>query len=496
MDGKYLKIKQSTIYALIALAVPTIIEQIMSTLLTYVDTAMVGRLGEKATASVSVTTTITWLAYCIPAALGIGTQALVARSLGEGNNKKIRITAGTAVRLALLFGVLIEIVGIVIAPFIPAWMGADAAIRSTATAYFTILCIPFFIRAYSSVAAAALRGVKDSKTPMIIGLFENVLNVVLNYLLIYTFGLGVIGAAIASAVSYGIGGLVFVVAVRKNEFLSSGTSAEGKGAEAIPDLSAGNVLNKADDTVDSKCAHGPKGEKETYVNGKAGHNFNLDAMREIINIGLPVFGANLAACSGYVIFAAQVSSLGTTIFAAHSIAVTAEQIFYIAGYGIKTATTTLIGISRGEGNKAKYLHICRVAILLTFGMQVFNGFMLYVFALPLMNLFTSSGEVALIGAAVLRIVAFSEPFYGLRIVTEGVFYGLGRSRYPFITELIGMWLIRIVPTVLYVAYGGSNLNVIWYFMIADNITKSLLLLVPTVFFGGRLFDGKQRVRSL
>lgn len=447
--------KQSILYALIALAVPTIIEQIMSTLLTYVDTAMVGRLGEQATASVSTTTTITWLSYCIPSALGIGTQALVARGLGENNQKKIKITAGTAVRLALLFGVFIEVLGLLLAPFIPVWMGADETIRSAATTYFMILCIPFFLRSYSSVVAAALRGVKDSKTPMAIGLCENVLNVILNYLLIYVVGLGVNGAAIASAVSYGLGGLAFIFAYRKNSYLSK----QGEESYSV-------------------------GREDGLLSG-----INKDAMREMINIGLPVFGANIAACSGYVIFAAQVSSLGTTIFAAHSIAVTAEQIFYIAGYGVKTATTTLIGIAKGENNKEKYLKVCRIALLLTLVMQVVSGTALYIFALPLMKLFTSSMEVAILGAAALRIVAFSEPFYGARIVTEGIYYGLGKSRYPFVTELIGMWIIRILPTVIYVAKGGSSLDMIWYFMIADNITKAMLLLVPAVFFGGKLFTG-------
>jgi len=427
--------KNSILFALITLAIPTIIEEILSTLLQYVDTAMVGQLGEKATASVSVTTTIGWLSFCVPAALAVGTQTLIAQSLGRKDYESIKKYTKSGIVMAFVFGLMTELICILLSPFIPSWMGAEKSIQKTASTYFAILMLPFFFRSIQSVMAGALRGVKDSKTPMIISLISNILNVILNYVFIYALSLGVIGASIGSAIAYAIGGLLMVLVFRKNRLV-------------WPE-------NKR-----------PLLEKEISAN--------------ILKLALPLFASHVASCAGYVVFAAQVTTLGTTTFAAHSIAVTAEQVFYIAGYGLRAATSTLIGIAVGEKDQKKYGRVCRSSLLFTLGMQCITGLLLFIFAYPLMNVFTSSAEVAKIGASVLKIVAFSEPFYGLMIVTEGIFYGLGDTKFPFIIELFGMWIVRILPTYIFVHYIGATIEIIWYFMIADNITKTIMLLVSLI----------------
>lgn len=425
--------KNSILFALISLAIPTIIEEILSTLLQYVDTAMVGQLGEKATASVSVTTTIGWLSFCVPAALAVGVQTLIAQSYGKKDFEGIKKLSKNGIVMGLIFGFIMEIICISLAPFIPEWMGAEKSIQKNATNYFIIILLPFFLRSIQSVMAGALRGVKDSKSPMIVSLFSNILNVVLNYLFIYALNMGVIGAAIGSAIAYAIGGISMIIIFNRNQVVK-------------PDFSRFSP--------------------------------DREILKGIGKLAAPLFASHVASCAGYVVFAAQVSSLGTTIFAAHSIAVTAEQIFYIAGYGLRAATSTLVGISVGEKDEKKYGKICRSSIIFTLTMQCFTGLLLYVTALPLMSLFTSSSQVAEIGASVLKIVAFSEPFYGLMIVAEGIFYGLGNTKGPFIIELFGMWVIRIIPTFIFVNYIGATLEIIWYFMIADNIVKAILLALP------------------
>ena len=183
---------------------------------------------------------------------------------------------------------------------------------------------------------------------------------------------------------------------------------------------------------------------------------------------------------GYVVFAALVSSMGTTVFAAHSIAVSAEQIFYIAGYGFRSATSTMIGISIGERNKNKFRSVQKNSILITVIMMILSGTVLYFVAYPLMEVFTSSESVAVLGAKMLRLVAFSEPFFGLMIVLEGIYYGLGKTKYVFVSESISMWCIRIAFTFLCVKIWELDLTAVWYCMIADNLFKALLLSVPFV----------------
>ena len=176
----------------------------------------------------------------------------------------------------------------------------------------------------------------------------------------------------------------------------------------------------------------------------------------------------------------MVSGMGTTIFAAHSLAVTAETIFYIPGYGLRTATSTLVGISLGENDIEKFHLVSKMSIIFTVGMMVFSGVVLYFVAYPLMCLLTSSRPAAMLGAQMLKMVSFTEPFFGIMIVMEGIFYGLGRTKYAFFVETFSMWGIRILFTFICVKVFALDLRAVWYCMIADNVVKAVLLAIPAI----------------
>lgn len=426
---------------LIALSIPTLLEEMLRTLLQYVDTAMVGRLGEQATAAVSVTTTITWLVNSISFAASVAVLAMISKAVGSGNEELVRKIAQQALLLTAVFGVVTGGVSIILSPYIPVWMGAEEAVRRPASVYFTIVSIPMLFRSATIILGAAIRGTKDTKTPMLINVGSNLLNAVLNYFLIYTAGLGVAGAAIASAISYTLAGMLMFTAYRRNRLLRWEWSSFG---------------------------------------------IEKDLLRECTGIGVPVLGTNMASCLGYVVFAGLVSGMGTTVFAAHSIAVTAETMFYIPGYGLRTATSTLVGISLGENNERKLQAVSRLSILMTVGMMCISGVILYLVSYPLMCLFTPVPVVAGLGAEMLKLVAFSEPFFGLMVVLEGIYYGMGRTRYAFLAETGSMWGIRILFTFLCVTVWKLDLRAVWYCMIADNVCKALLFTLPA----GRYVFGK------
>lgn len=432
---------KSVLITLITLSIPTILEEIMSTLIQYVDTAMVGRLGEKATAAVSTTTTINWLIHSIPAAVAVAVLAIAAKAMGAGDIERLKRISGQAILLAFSLGAVTELVAIGLSPYIPVWMGAAEDIQAAASEYFCILSLTLIFRTSSRVFASAIRATKDTRTPMIISLLENVLNVVLNAIFIYGLSMGVKGAAIASAISYGIGGLTMYIAFRCNKYLHCPIS---------------------------------------YIKP------DKDLIGECIKIGMPALGTHVASCLGYVVFAAMVSGMGTTIFAAHSIAVAAEEIVYIPGYGLRLATSTLVGNALGEGNNRKLKLTENLSIAITMLIMVVNGLLLYIFAVPLMGVFTHSAAVIELGSDMLKLVAFSEPFFGLMIVLEGIAYGMGRTKSVFVIETFSMWCIRIVCTFIVVKILGLPLFAVWCCMIADNVFKAVMLLINHIGFHRKL----------
>ena len=426
------KYNKSALISLVSLSLPTILEEILSTLLQYVDTAMVGHLGEKATAAVSTTTTIGWMIHSIPGAIAVAMLALASQANGAGDEKKLKKLTGQSITYAIIIGLILEIIALLLSPYIPVWMGVEPDIVKPASLYFSITSITLIFRTSSRVFAAMVRSIKDTKLPMYISVAQNILNVLLNILFIYKLNLGVTGAAIASSISFGLGGLAMLWAML----------GKSKLRPALSDLKPDRAI-----------------------------------MSEAFKIGLPTLGATVFSCSGYIAFASMVSGMGTTIFAAHSIAITAEEIVYIPGYGLRAATSTLIGNALGEGNIEKLKATERVAIFLTMIIMLVNGLALYLFAYPFMQIFTNSKEVALIGSEMLKLVSFSEPFFGLMIVMEGISFGLGRTRHIFACESLSMWGVRILCTFICVKILGLGLTAVWLCMIADNICKSVLLYI-------------------
>lgn len=434
LSAENMKNKNAELFkSLIFLSIPTVLEEIMSTLLQYVDTAMVGRLGDAATASVSVTTTITWLVHSIPSALGVGILALISRAVGSNDKDKITRLSKLTMLFVLASGIIIGGLSVALSPFIPKWMGAEESIQGQASLYFFIISLPMVFRTASMLFGSALRATKDTKTPMLINLGANILNIVLNYVFIYVCKMGVTGAAIGSAVAYTFAGIGMYIAYRKKTVLQY--------------------------NLKTLCV-------------------DRDMMKECGKISLPVMLTSIVSCMGYVVFASLVTDMGTTVFAAHSIAVTAETIFYIPGYGLRTATSTLVGISLGERDREKFNSVSKMSVALTVFMMLLNGMILYFIALPLMQIFTKSEQAAVIGAEMLKLVAFSEPFFGIMIVMEGIFYGLGKTKYAFAIETFSMWGIRILFTFLCVRVWGLDLRAVWMCMIADNVAKAVLFILP------------------
>ena len=447
---------------MIMLAIPTMVEQILSTLLQYVDTAMVGRLGEQATASVSVTTSIGWLVGSMAYAVGTAVLALVSRAYGANDRQKGHRIAGQALLLTLVSGIILGGISIALSPFIPVWMGAEKAIRHQASVYFTIISIPMIFRVSTAVLGSAVRATQNTKAPMLITLSSNLLNIVLNYLLIYPAGLGVTGAAIASAISFTVGGTLMFVLFIRTGFLYPQARALGNAYSS--NAGAPGNVNRENGWLPAISLRP-----------------DPEILKEIGRIGIPVLGTAVVSCSGYVVFAGLVSGMGTTIFAAHAIAVTAEEIFYIPGYGLRTATSALVGAALGEKNERKLLIYCRLSVALTVGMMFLSGLILFFVAKPLMGVFTSSQSVIELGSRMLRLVAFSEPFFGLMVVMQGIMNGMGKTRYPFFVEAFSMWGVRILLTSLTIHVWHLSLREVWYCMIADNVCKALLLYVPFVW---------------
>ena len=432
----------SMIATILALAWPTMLEQLMQTAVQYIDTAMVGSLGTQATAAVGATTTVNWLIGSSISALGVGFLSFIARAYGAGDKKAASKAVSQAVIVTVLVGTLFTALTLGLSGRIPVWMQVDESIRDLASRYFFILYLPMLPRTASMIFGTALRAAGDTKTPMKVGMWVNIINVTLNFLLIYPTreiwgitvpgaGLGVIGAAAASAIAFAFGGIRITMVLWKHPLISP------KGASFKPDIA-----------ILKPC------------------------LRTALPNMLQRFGTSL----GYVAFAAMINSLGEVATAAHTIANTVESAFYIPGYGMQTAAATLAGNAYGAEDKERMNELARMFIPIEIVLMVFSGGALFLLAPALVGIFSQSAEVIALGTTVLRMVALSEPFYGVSIIVEGMMLGVGNTKQPFVFNILGMWGVRIVGTFICTQLLGMGLVSAWACMIAHNLLLFCLFL--------------------
>lgn len=420
---------------IIALAWPTMLEQLMQTAVQYIDTAMVGSLGTQATAAVGATTTVNWLIGSTISALGVGFLAYVSQACGSGDKERAGKASSQSVLATLVVGSLFTILTLSLSRFVPVWMRVDPAIEDLAAQYFFILYTPMLARAATILFGTLLRSAGDTKTPMRICIGVNIINVVLNFLLIYPTksyfgimipgaGFGVVGAAIASAIAFAVGGIAITIALWRHPFISP------RGQSLRPDF---QVL--------APC------------------------LRVALPNALQRFGTSL----GYVAFAAMINSVGEIATAAHTIANTVESAFYIPGYGMQTAAATLAGNALGAKDNKRLKELARMILLIEVFLMTFSGSALFLSAPSMVGIFSKDAQVVLLGSIVLRMVAVSEPFYGVSIIIEGMMQGMGKTTMPFVCNIIGMWGIRIVGTCICTQLLGMGLVSAWACMIGHNM---------------------------
>ena len=430
----------------LTLAVPSIIENMLLSIVEYADTAMVGSLGPLATAAVAVNTPVTWLFNSTIMAISVGGTVAVAQSIGAGKNDKARRLTDQAFMAVLLFSLVVTVGLLLLSPWIPIWMGGEADIIDTAVRYLRIIALGMPFAFISIVFNGILRGSGDTKTPLKLNMMTNLLNVIGNFLLIFperdivlgdmTFhmwgaGWGVEGAAISTSVSRAVAGILVLVMMTRQPVIK---------------LTIGKT--KPD----------------------------RDLLGQIFRIGIPSALERLSISSGQIVFFRVVSSLGTASLAAHQLANTAESIAYMPAFGFQIAATTLVGQMVGardfDGARKSCSVTYRLCLIVTI---VFSGIM-FLGADILIGLFTPSAEVVKLGANALRIMAVAEVFSSMAMVYTGALRGAGDTKQPFFVCLVSMWGIRIPLSFILVHIFHFGLSGAWTAMAIDQMFRGILML--------------------
>ena len=388
----------------LALSWPVILENLLQSLIGFVDTAFVGHLGTDALAGTGGAQQLVWLITTALSAIMMGATVLVAHAIGARQPAEARRVGKQALMLAAGVAVVISAGTYLLAAPAVGLLGMDPAATRLGVLYLQISGIGLPLLVGMFTGSALLRGAGDTRTPMLITLFINVINAVAAYVLIYGAGpipgLGVAGSAWAGNVARLFGcALLAWVFLRPRQLLT--------------------------------------------LREPGGWRLDGRLVRRMLNIGLPTAGEQFMLSFGLTLYGLIVISLGTTVYATQRASMNIVQMAFLPGFGFAMAATTLVGQAMGAGRvraaeegtwiATRYCMLLMGSVGLVFGL----------FGAPLMHLFSDDPAVIRMGGEALFIAAWNQPFMAVAQVLAGGLRGAGDTRYPLISTMLGVWLIRL-----------------------------------------------------
>lgn len=433
-----LNLNRNDVRRVMAITLPALFELVLSQLFTMVDTIMLGRseISAVAIAAVGLTNNPTNLVRSILIALNVGTTAGVAWAVGAGEEKNASQIARNALMLGSIVGVAASAILFAFAAPIVRFMGAGEDTFAYAQQYLRIIAVGVMPLSLTFSITASLRGVGQTRLPMTYNLLANMLNVVGNYALIYgKFGLpklGVSGAALSTTLSQFLGLGLALFAVSRTH---------------------------------------------TPVQMKLDGCWRLSRrwLRRILGVGLTSMLEQLIMQVGFIIFARQVSGLGTAVFAAHQIGLSINGLSWMPGQAFGVAATTLVGQSLGAGEKEKATSFVRMIHRMSMCVALLIAALFVTCAPLIVRLYTTDALVAGLSAGVLRLIALGMPGISTQLPIAAGLRGARDTKFPLLASMAGIWIFRVMLAGPFIYTFGWGLTGAWMTIVLDQTTRALVV---------------------
>jgi len=426
---------------ILQLAWPAVVGNLLYSAVAMVDIKIVGALGPSAVAAVTTGNRIFFVLQAVIMATSAGTTALVARAWGAGDRVEAERVTKASVAVGAALGLLLSLPGLIFSDWLAGIFRLDpqaVALGSDFIFYLSLFNATF---AVAMILGTAVRAAGDTITPLLIGAVTNVVNVALVYALVFGhFGapaLGVRGAAIATGSAYALGALISVV------FWWKGWFRIGMG-------SSGSLTRAR--------------------------------IRKLFYIGYPAGLEQGAVQMGFIVFLWIVSLYGTAPYAAYGIGVQILSFSFVVGFGFSIAASTHVGQRLGADDPEGATRSGWRAMVLSIASMVVLGAVIIFFAGPIARFMIDDPEVVRLTVVFIYILGAMQPLMAIEFTLGGALRGAGDTRFPLLTSIMGLVVVRGGVATCFHAMG---LSVEWIFaaLIVDYVVKATML--TTRFRRGR-----------
>ncbi|HXF61905.1 MAG TPA: MATE family efflux transporter [Caldilineaceae bacterium] len=417
------------------LAWPVISENFLQTLLGITDTIMVAQLGPAALAGVGAAIQFMFFVISALSATSVGSSVLVAQAFGARNLDRASRVAKQSLVWSVIISIPLALAGLFAAEPLIAIFGMEPEVSAIGADYLRVVMGTVVFLTLMLLSGGVLRGVGDSRTPMLITLAANVVNVVFTYGLIFgELGmpeLGAVGSAWGTFISRVFGfALLFWVLWR--------------GVNGIS------------------------------IRGAAGWLPNFGLARQILKIGIPAATEQMLNSVAFLTMSIVVAQLGTLALAAHRVALNTMSISFLPGFGFAMAATALVGQSIGARRPDEGQAVAGIATVWAVIWMSTLGIVFLFWPELILRLFTDDPVVMSYGAAGLRAIALTQPFMAINMVQAGSLRGTGDSQYPLRVGTTSIWAAVILGALLVNTLGGGLTSIWGAFLFTSPINAYLL----------------------
>jgi len=410
---------------------PYTLENVLHFAVGIVSTAMVGRLGATALATVGLSMRVVSWVWVLSQAVTVGATVLVARAVGGQQREQAAHAAAQALFLMVFLGLALAATFFFFAESIIGIFPGESGLLSEGTKYLRIVAwgIPF--TGISMTVGAVLRGSGDTKTPMYIAVLVNIVNIVLGYILIFgNLGFPRLGLE---------GGAVAVV------------SAQGVGCiAALVVLFLGKTLPISLQTL---------------------KNINVSLMRSMLSIGIPASAESAFWQAATFILTMLIVSLGTVPMAAHQVGLTVEGLSYMPAGALGVAATAFVGQSLGARRPHLSERYMREVLRWAMALCAITTITLVAIPKALLRLLTTDTAVIDLGAYYLILMGLAQFPQILAWVFNGALRGAGDTKSPMYFAGVGIWLVRLPLAFFFGQYLGMGILGVWWAMLVDILVR-------------------------
>ena len=420
---------------ILQLAWPAVLGNLLFSTVAMIDIKIVGSLGASAVAAVTTGNRIFFVFQAVIMATSAGTTAMVSRAWGAGDREEAERVTKLSVLVGAAVGALLSLPGVLFSDSLAAVFRLEADTVAQAGDFIFYLSFFNISFAITMVLGAAIRAAGDTLTPLWLGAITNVVNVILVYALVYgRLGapeLGVKGAAIATGSAFTLGAILSLVFWLKGWF------------------------------------------RIAYARG---NSVTRDRLRQLVRIGYPSGLEQGAVQLGFILFLFIVSYYGTAPYAAYGIGVQILSFSFVVGFGFSIAASTHVGQLLGASDPDGAAESGWRALKLAVASMVVLGATIVILAEPIARFMIDDEEVVRLTVVFIYILGAVQPLMAIEFTLGGALRGAGDTRFPLLTTIVGLVIIRGSVAALFLWQGYA---VEWIFaaLIVDYIVKAVMLVM-------------------